>query len=184
MNSENKAKTLQADDCILVCIDIQDKLLPAIADKEKLIDNTVKLLKLANIIGLPVICTEQQNLGATIPQIKQAIENFKPINKIEFSCYQAIDFLTELHKSKRKSLIVIGIETHICVLQTVLHAMPDYTVHVVKEAVSSRTLENKKAGLARMRQKGAIITTTEMLLFELLQKAGTDQFREARKLIL
>lgn len=174
---------LVRDDSVLVVIDVQEKLMPVIADGGKLIDNIIKLLKFSQIIKLPVILTEQEKLGKTIAEVKSEILNFNPILKIVFDGFLCDKFVEQLSKIERKTLILAGVETHICIAQTALHALPHFKVHVVGDAVSSRTLENRNIALERMRQSGAVISSTEMVIYELLQRAGTDEFRAALKLV-
>ena len=174
---------IEKDDSLLVVIDVQEKLMPVIADTRRVIDNVITLLKFANIIDLPVILTEQEKLGATVPEVKQEIPECSPIGKITFDAFLSDEFVEQVHKTKRNTLILTGVETHICVAQTALHSLPDFKVHVVSDAVSSRTADNWKIGLERMRQSGAVITSTEMVIYEVLKRAGTDEFRQTLKLV-
>lgn len=176
-------KIIDREDSVLVVIDVQEKLMPAIADGRKVVDNTVKLLKCAQIMNLPCIVTEQEKLGATVAEVKGEIAGVIPIVKITFDAFLSDAFTEHLHKLRRKTLIIAGVETHVCVAQTALHALPDYPVHVVSDAVSSRTPDNRRIGLDRMRQQGAIITSTEMVIFELLERAGTDEFKKVLQLV-
>ena len=171
------------EDSVLIVIDAQERLMPVIANRERVIDNIIRLIKFAEIIGLPVILTEQQNLGPTVPEIKNEIPELQPISKIVFNCFFCDDFINHIPQMGRKTLIFTGVETHICVAQTALHALPNFTIHVVSDAVSSRTIDNWNIGIERMRQSSAIITSTEMVIFELLQRAGTDEFRAALNLV-
>lgn len=168
---------------VLVVIDAQEKLMPVIANKEKVIDNAVRLIKFSQIIGLPVILTEQEKLGATVPEINEVIQDLRPISKLVFDCFRNDEFASQVHQMGRSTLILTGVETHICVAQTALHALPDLGVHVVSDATSSRTVDNWSIGIERMRQSRAVITSTEMIIFELLQRAGTDEFRAALPLV-
>jgi len=147
------------------------------------IDNIVRLLKFSKIIGLPVILTEQQKLGATTPKVNDEIPDVRPISKVVFDCFRNHEFEDAVRDTGRNTLILTGVETHICVAQTGLHALPAFRVHVVSDAVGSRTERNWRVGLERMRQAGAAITSTEMLIFELLQEAGTDEFRATLPLV-
>ena len=174
---------LVRDDSVLVVIDMQEKLMPVIADGGRLIDNIIKLLKFSQIIKLPVILTEQEKLGATIAEVKSEILNFNPILQTVFDGFLCDEFVAQLSQMERKTLILAGVEAHICIAQTALHALPHFKVHVVGDAVSSRTLENKSIALERMRQSGAVISSTEMVIYELLQRGGTDEFRAAYKLV-
>ena len=108
---------------------------------------------------------------------------FQPVSKITFSCFASEEFCKHLKNLNKKTLIVTGIEAHICVAQTVLDAINEYDVHVVSDAVSSRSLNNKEIALDRLRQNNVTITTTEMLIYELLIKAGTNEFRKTLGLL-
>jgi nicotinamidase-related amidase len=174
---------LKREESVLVVIDIQEKLMPTIAEGKKVIANTARLLQFAGIIDLPVILSEQDKLGATVLEIRQEIAGLTPAIKITFDAMLCEAFADQLRRLNRKSIILTGVETHVCVTQTALHALPDYTVHVVSDAVSSRTRENWRVGLERMRQHGAVITSTEMVMFELLKRAGTDEFKKVLPLV-
>lgn len=171
------------EDSVLVVIDAQEKLMPVIANEEQVLENVVRLLKFSAIIGLPVILTEQEKLGDTLSEVLEASPNLQPIRKLDFDCFGCQDFAEEVRRLGRNTLILTGVETHICVAQTALHAVPDLTVHVVSDATSSRTEENWRIALERMRQAGVVITSTEMVIYELLQKAGTDEFRAVLPLV-
>ena len=174
---------LRRDNTLVVVIDMQERLLPVILEKERVIENVLKLVKFSHIIGLPIICTEQQNLGETTPEIRAELKEVQPINKLEFDCFESRAFDEQIRRLKRNTLIITGIEAHICVAQTALHALSDHAVHVVSDAISSRSLHNWEVALGRMRQQGVTVTSTEMVIYELLGAAGTDQFREALKLV-
>jgi nicotinamidase-related amidase len=183
MSEHDKVESLlDAEDCVLILMDFQERLLPTIAGKEKTIDNAIKLLKFSKILRLPVVLTEQIKLGSTVPEIKSLMPDEQAILKTTFSCFQSDDFVRKLNSIGREVLILAGIETHICVAQTALQAFP-LRVHVVSDATSSRTIENWTIGLNRMREAGAVITSTEMFIFELLRAAGTDEFRATLKLV-
>lgn len=174
---------LEPEDCLLVIIDMQERLVPVVAERELLISNVVKLLKFAKVMSLPVIFTEQEKLGPTIREIKEAYEGTNVVPKIHFNAFFSEEFRKEVEGFKRKTLILAGIECHICVLQTALYALNDYNVHVLEDAVSSRNLKDKSASIERMRSAGCVISTTEILFFELLKRAGTDLFRSTLSLI-
>lgn len=174
---------LSPDESLLLIIDMQERLLPVIAERERVVQNVVKLLKFSRIIGLPVVFTEQQKLGNTIPEIRELLTDIQPISKLEFDCFGSALFAERIRELNRKALILAGVEAHVCVLQTALHALSDYRVHVVSDAISSRSLHNWEVSLHRMRQQGVTITSTEMVIYELLGKAGTPQFKEALKLV-
>lgn len=176
---------IQAASTALLIIDIQEKLMPVVQDKEQVFLNTNRLLKTAQILNIPTIITEQypNGLGHTCTDI-EIPENTQVIEKICFSCLQSQQVIETLQKHHIKSLIIGGVESHICVLKTALEAMnTGLEVHVVADAVSSRTAENKQIALERMKQSGAFIVSTEMILFQLIDKAGTDAFKFISKLI-
>jgi isochorismate hydrolase len=174
---------LRGNDALLVVIDMQERLLPVIAEKEKVIKNVLKLIRFSYIIGLPIILTEQQNLGKTTLEIRAELKGVEPITKLEFDCFESRAFAEQIHHLNRNTLIIGGIEAHICVAQTALHALSDHAVHVVSDAISSRSPHNWDIALGRMRQHGVTITSTEMVIYELLGVAGTDQFRKVLKLV-
>jgi nicotinamidase-related amidase len=182
MNLTNQ-RLLSPGDSLLVIIDMQERLLPVITGKERVVENVIRLVKFSHIIGLQAIVTEQEKLGNTIPEICKELGNIEPIPKLEFNCFRSSLFSDKIRGMKRSSLIIAGIEAHICVAQTALHGLAHYTIHVVSDATSSRSLHNWEIAIHRMRQAGAIITSTEMVIYELLGKAGTDTFRESLKLV-
>ena len=176
---------LQKETTALLVIDVQERLMPVIHEQEKIFANVNKLLRGAEILSLETIITEQypKGLGNTCKEVEIG-ENKTLIEKVCFSCMLSEPVTEQLKLTNKKSLIICGVESHICVLKTTLDALKQgYEVHVVADAVSSRTAENKQIALDRMRQAGAFITSTEMILFMLLDKAGTDEFKAISKLI-
>jgi len=182
MKSSSSA-LLRKEDCALLVIDVQEKLVRIIEEANKSIENIVRLIRFSNIVDIPIVLTEQQNLGDTVKEIRDEMTTFQPVSKITFSCFASEEFCGYLKHLKKKTLIVTGIEAHICVAQTVLDAIHEYGVHVVSDAVSSRSINNKEIALDRLRQNNVTITTTEMLIYELLIKAGTNEFRKTLGLL-
>ena len=179
-------KNLSIQDSVLVIVDIQKRLIPKISDKHTVIRNTVTLIKSAIILNIPIILTEQypKGLGSTIPEIRDLIVPWQPIDKICFSCFGNSDFSRKLKEGKRDNLILCGIESHVCIMQTALDGLKsNYSIFFVKDAISSRTKNNKETGFERMAQAGAIPASTEMAMFELLREAGTDKFKQIVSLI-
>jgi len=175
---------LTPDECVLLIIDIQEKLLAVMHDRKKVLDNAVKLVKFANIVGVPVLLTEQEKLGPTVGAVAAELPTVRTTTKIEFDALQRAEVAEDLKRLSRNTIILIGIESHICVTQTALHLLAEgYKVHVVSDAVSSRTPEDRTVALDRMRQAGAVVSSAEMVIYELLGKAGTDEFREVLKLV-
>ena len=173
-------------DAVLVIIDIQGNLAQAMFDKENLFVNTVKLIKGFKVLNLPIIVTEQipQKLGPTLPQVAAELGSFNPIAKESFSCLDEKNFKKALEAAGRRHVVLIGIECHVCVYQTALDLISNgYTVHLVVDAVSSRTPENRQIGIDAMKSAGAHITSMEMVLFELLRTAADLNAKEFFKIV-
>lgn len=170
------------EDCVLVIIDAQEKLLPVIHDQEAAVANMARLAKFAAIVGMPVVLTEQMKLGATVPAVAEPAGT-EAIGKISFDCFGCEDFAQKIKELKRKTLVLCGVEAHICVFQTALSALEDFRVQVVSDAVSSRAPHNWLVALERLRQSGCAITTTEMFIYEILGQAGTDEFKATLPLV-
>jgi nicotinamidase-related amidase len=176
-------RLLQREEGLLVIIDMQERLLPAMAHREAVAENVRRLIAFSDIIGLPVIVTEQEKLGPTVLELSQRKQAIKPISKVTFDCFLSDEFADAIHRSGRRTLILTGLEAHICVAQTALHAVPRFKVHAVRDAVSSRTIDNWNTAVERMRMSGVTITSTEMVIYELLQRAGTDEFKATLALV-
>ena len=179
----NSRTLLRREDCVLVVIDAQEKLMPVIHDKETVTDNILRLVKFAEIIGLPVVVTEQQKLGPTLPEIKEALSNYEPVEKIDFDCFSEEAFRKRMAGIDRSTLLLCGVESHICVCQTALSGSDAHKVQVISDAAGSRAQHNWVIALERMRAKGVVLTSTEMLIYELLGKAGTEEFRATLPLV-
>jgi len=180
---EAARRSLEADECALVVVDIQEKLLPPIFNKETMVKNSQLLIRLAKILSIPVMATTQytKGLGMVVPEIASLLDGVRTIDKLEFGCFGSEEFRSDVRKlpGTRNTLLLCGMETHICVLQTALGALNDgYLVHVASDAVGSRSDWNWRIGLARMRSAGAVISSTEMMMYELLRCSGTPQFKE------
>jgi len=174
---------IDREDCILVVIDVQEKLMPAIHDRERVVANTATLVKFCGICGIPVVFTEQLKLGATLGQVRDVAGDFVAVEKTHFNCFLNDRFTGAVAKTGRRTLVMTGVESHICVAQTAIPAVPQWRVHVISDAVSSRSPENKVIALQRMRDAGAIISSTEMFIYEILVKAGTDEFKAVLPLV-
>lgn len=182
---ESDSKLLNREEAVLIIVDVQDKLLPAIAEKEKLVENIIKLIMFAKIIRVPIILTEQypKGLGQTIKGIRDLLPDLHPIEKTTFSCFASLEFRKRLSQLGASKLIITGIETHVCISQTVLETSDNYKVYVIADAVSSRTRENWRVGIERLRDHGAIIASTEMIMYELLKDAKTKEFKDSLGLL-
>ncbi len=183
---QNNAQRLSRSKAGVVVVDIQERLLPAIFEKERLVENAVRLIEGAAILGVPLFATEQyrKGLGATVPEVASVIAGFTPLEKVAFSVYGAPGFSAALEQKKVSQAILCGMETHVCVMQSCLDLLATgVSVFVAADAVSSRTAENRRLGLERMRDAGAVIVSTEMALFELLEQAGTEEFKRILALV-
>jgi nicotinamidase-related amidase len=170
----------------LVAVDVQERLLPAIFEPQRVVQNTVRLIQGAAILRVPIFATEQyrKGLGPTAREVAAAIPGFAPVEKLAFSACGAAGFIPTLRSQHVSEAILCGIEAHVCVSQTCLDLLDEgFRVFVAADAVSSRTSENCRFGLDRMRAAGAVIVSTEMALFELLERAGTEEFRQILKLV-
>jgi len=178
---------LERDQAQLVVIDVQEKLCRAMDAQvlEKLVANISILLETAAELGLPAIVTEQyvRGLGETVPALKEKLAA-PSLEKMTFSCCGGDGFMETLERSGRRQVIVTGMESHVCVLQTVLELLSKgYVVHLVCDAVMSRRKENWKTALTTMVAAGAVLTSTEAVVFQLLRVAGTEEFKKLSKLV-
>lgn len=177
---------LSRENTALIIVDVQEKLLPYVTDKEDVVNNLRMLIKFADIIHLPLILTEHypKGLGKTVPEIKEVLTTYEPKEKVIFSCFGSKAFKSRLKELGVKTLILAGIESHICVEQTALDAINSgYKVHVIADAISSRTTRNLEIGIEKMRQFGVVISSTEMAMYELMERADTREFKEVLKLV-
>ncbi len=171
---------------VLLVVDVQGKLAELMHEKEALFENLKRIIRGAQLLDLPILCTEQnpQGLGPTVPEIAQLMPGIQPIPKLHFSCMGEQRFVHELRALKRTQALIAGIETHICVYQTAMDLISaGYEAHVVVDAVSSRTAGNKEIGLQRMRDGGATLTGVETALFELLAVAEGPRFKAILQLV-
>ena len=176
-------RPLEAEHCALIVIDIQEKLLPPIFQREQLVRNAQLLIRAAGILKIPALVSTQyaKGLGGTVPEIASLLAGTEPIDKTPFSCFGSDVFCSALKRvpGQRNTLLLCGMEGHICVAQTALAALREgYLVHVASDAVSSRTEANLKIGLERMRDGGAVISSTEMMVYELMRASSTAAFKE------
>ena len=181
--AEIARRALEAEQCALVVVDIQEKLLPPIFQKEQLLRNAKLLIRAAGVLKIPAIMSTQyaKGLGDTVAEIASLLPETEAIDKDQFSCFGSDAFCALLKRlpGKRNTLLLCGMESHICVMQTALAALREgYLVHVASDAVSSRTEWNWKAGLERMRAAGAVISSTEMMVYELMRSSSSPAFKQ------
>jgi len=167
-------------------IDFQERIFPAIHEHEKLLSNVPKLIAGLRILEIPIFVTEQyvKGLGPTVPEIASSLQGIERIEKSSFSCCDEPRLLLQLAALGRENVIIAGIESHVCVLQTVIDLLRNgFHPIVVEDCVSSRKESDKRTSLLRMQKEGAYITTYESILFELLRYSGTEQFKAISRLI-
>lgn len=181
--NEMARRSLDANHCALLVVDIQERLLPPIFQKEQLVKNSQLLIRAAGILKIPALVTTQyaKGLGNTVPEIASLLPETEPIDKQMFSCFGSDAFCSMLKRlpGNRTTVLLCGMESHICVMQTALGALREgYMVHVASDAVSSRTEWNWKIGLSRMAAAGGIISSTETMIYELMKSSGSQAFKE------
>lgn len=171
---------LTVPDTALVVVDMQERLLPAIHEHERVISNVRLLLRAASALSLPVVMTTQyqRGLGPTHALISELAPARVPFDKLTFSCFGSADFKQEVAGTRAKTLLLCGVEAHICVLQTGLDALTaGYQVHVVTDATGSRSAANAALGHRRLEGAGAVLSCAEMAIYELLGASGTPAFK-------
>ena len=176
------SRILSPQTSALLIVDPQTKLMPAIFESDRVVRNCVLLLRLSQILSIPAIITTQyaKGLGPLVAEVACELPGITPVDKTSFGCFGDDNFVAHLKgvAPGRDTLLVAGVESHVCVTQTVLAGLnAGYTVHVARDATSSRTRENWKTGLHRMDRAGAILSSTEMMIYELLGKSGTPEFK-------
>jgi len=177
---------LNKNNSILHIIDVQERIFDVMYNKEFLKENMVRFLKGIQTLNIPVVWMEQypKGLGSTIPELRELMPDNKPLEKMCFSSCNQPAFLDEMKSSGKDTVLIMGIETHVCVYQTIMGLLDrGYKVELVADAVSSRTKENYELGLRIIESLGAKLTTVEMALFELLQESGTNEFKQISKLV-
>ena len=187
---------LHRDRAVLVVIDVQSRLLPSIYEADETVQQIVRLIRGFRIVGTPILVTEQyrKGIGETNRRVQEALVapdpktmqegRFEPLEKMVFSCMLDDPFRTALEATGRHSVVLCGIEAHVCVYQTARHLLEGgYHVEVAADAVSSRSSRNREIALQRMASEGAKLTCVEMAVFEMLERCGTEPFKEWVKVI-
>ncbi len=175
---------LNKEAAALVVVDVQEAFRPAVLDFDEVVGATSVLVRGAAALGVPIVVTEQypRGLGSTVEELTslEEMDNVAPLDKVEFSAARAEGF----DLGGKKQALICGIETHVCVWQTAHDLLSNgIEVHVARDAVSSRTADNRELGLRKMEAAGAVVTSTETALFEMLGKAGGDQFKAIQGLV-
>lgn len=180
------AEFLKREDCVLVLVDLQKTLLEPCVRSEEVKKNCGALIEVCKVFKIPVIFTTHnaEKLGGFVPELLNMVENPLVINKVEFSCFENENIRKAVESLNRKTVILAGIESHVCIFHTGANALRlGYRVDLVTDAVSSRSEENRLIGIKRLEQAGAVMSSTEMVIFELLNRAGTDEFRKLLPLL-
>ena len=171
---------------MLLIVDVQEKFRKHIHEFADLVKAIKTMVEACKILDIPVVVTEQypEGLGPTVSEISTCLGSYKRFAKQAFSCCQQEEFLDYLKQTKRKQVIVCGIESHVCVNQSVHDLLAaGYAPHLIVEAIGSRTIDNKKVGLKKMMQAGAIFSSVETALFELLKDSGSKTFKAVQQLV-
>lgn len=181
---------LNREDALLLVVDVQERLVPAI--HQELYPRSLKNMKImiesAGTLGVPILLTEQypKGLGRTVPEILSALEGkeYRLIEKVTFSCARDEGFLGAVSSANRKQVVIVGMETHVCVYQTSVDLIrAGYSLFVLDDAVSSRFLHNYQSGIAALRDAGATVVSTETAVFQLLKVAATPEFKKVSPFI-
>ncbi|MDR1135762.1 MAG: hydrolase [Clostridiales Family XIII bacterium] len=182
-------KRIRRNNSVLVVIDLQERLMPAVYDGEAVEDAAVKLIKGFRILGAPITVTQQysKGLGATVAPVAEALgdgSGFNPIEKTSFSAAGTPEFIKELESLNRRNVVICGIEAHVCVMQTALDLLEaGYDVFIAADCVSSRKKSDKKIALRRMETAGVTVSTYEAILFEMLEGARESGFKQISGLV-
>jgi len=179
-------KILQRDSTALLIIDIQERILNVINNHERIIENSLKLIKGFKILNIPIFYTEQypKGLGSTSTTLSEELQGLSAIPKMSFSCFGAGNLFEQLLDNKITQVVVAGIEAHVCVQQTCFDLLANnFQVNIAADAVSSRKETDRLFALERMSKHGAEVTTTESILFELLNVCGTEEFKQISKIV-
>jgi nicotinamidase-related amidase len=178
---------LDRDESVLCVLDIQERLAGRMAERDKVVANARMLILAARRLEIPILVTEHcpKIFGLTVPELAAVLDKSNaPVDKSYFGCADEPEFMDRLKSAKRKQVLMCGLETHICILQTCLQLLDrNYRIHVAADAVSSRHGEHKALSLDQMRQSGAIITCAEAAVFQFAGRAGTPEFKDLLNLI-
>jgi nicotinamidase-related amidase len=185
MTRKRHPQLLDVSETLLLVIDVQERFRPVMKGFDAMAAGCIRLIRTFQALDLPIVVTEQypKGLGATVPELKEVLGVFEPLEKTVFSSYGCNGVPEQISESNARQLLVCGIETHVCVSQTVHDLLAaGYQVHVAVDAVESRHEQNRQIALHRMEQSGAVLTTTETAAFELMEDARHDKFKEIQAL--
>jgi nicotinamidase-related amidase len=177
---------LAKQDCVLLLVDIQKVMLDPCVEADTVTKNAAALIDMAKLFEIPIMFSvhNAEKLGGFLPELLERVPEPSLFKKLEFSCFENETIFRAMQESGRRTLLLAGLETHVCIFHTGAHALRlGYHVHVAADAVSSRSRINREVGLRRLERAGAVISSTEMIIFELLNRAGTAEFRAALPLL-
>jgi nicotinamidase-related amidase len=177
---------LDRRDCVLLLVDIQKSMLDLCEERGRTVLNAGALIEAAQLFGIPVLCSVHNSakLGGFLPELGDKISEPKMLDKLEFNCFENEGIARALLETGRKTLLLAGLEGHVCIFHTGVGALRlGYRVHVARDAVTSRSTSDKQTGMHRLDRAGAVLSSTEMMIFELLNRAGTEQFRALLPLV-
>ncbi|MBN2523874.1 MAG: isochorismatase family protein [Bacteroidales bacterium] len=177
---------INRENTIGLVIDMQEKMIPAMDKSKLLVRHTLRLLKGLKLFEVPIVVTQQntKGMGATISEINKAIGNFSYIEKKTFSCYREPAFIKVLNRIGKRNVIMMGVEAHICILQTALDLLyNNFNPVIVNDCIGSSQESDKDVAVWRMRDVGSVITSSESILFELCREAGTGEYNDLLKLV-
>jgi nicotinamidase-related amidase len=180
------AEVLARQDCIMLLVDIQKVMLDPCLENDQVTRNAAALVDIAGLLEIPILFSvhNAEKLGGFLPELVNRVPQPAIFNKLEFSCFENEAIFRAVQQSGRRTLLLAGLETHVCIFHTGAHALRlGYRVHVAADAVTARSKLNRKVGVRRLERAGAVISSTEMLIFELLNRAGTPEFRAALPLL-
>ncbi len=183
---ENRFQLLNRKECLLMVVDIQESLLTPCVNADQVKKNAAALIDLAQMLKVPLLFSEQntERLGKTLPELIERAPGAKVYDKLEFGCFDNEPLGHAIRSTGRNTLILCGIHTHVCILHTGLQGLAlGYRVHVVSDAVSSPKRSDREVGLRRLEGAGAVVSSTEMVVHELLNRAGTPEFKNALPLL-
>jgi hypothetical protein len=177
---------IKRENCSGLVIDIQEKLYPVMAESDSLKTNCIKFLEGLSLLGIPTVFTQQysKGLGDTISEISSLYQSFSHIEKNSFSCMDEPAYTNYLEHSGKTNVLVCGIESHVCVLQTAIDLQEKgYHPVIISDCISSRSLAEKEIAINRFRQEGILVSTVESILFELTRTAAAVEFKAISKII-
>jgi len=177
---------LTTENTLTLVIDFQERMMPSIHEHKELLRKASIFIDGCRVLGVPTLTTQQytKGLGETVAELKNVIDSFDPIEKLSFSCFGCDEFEEKLIKTRKTNIFITGVEAHICVQQTVLHLLEhNYTVYVLADCVGSRFDNDKHYALKRMENAGAVITTAESALFEMMIRADHPCRKEISNLV-